>query len=216
MPIPTLHTPRLILRGPDADPLGLLECDFNQVAQYSPSTTRPPQPSGANDPVIAGGRYYCVKLAGDAGVPGVSNGTPGGPRAPQREKGLPPCAQNFLRSRISSDPGSITFHDGGSIVNHFNNSVTYGNDVYLAGDIFDRHDANAMIHKFHEIEHTSQNSRMGITALTHAFTYFAFWDGSLTAKGIHDASPLEKAADDFGQATYDAYVKAGLDKTCRF
>lgn len=73
--------------------------------------------------------------------------------------------------------------------------------------MFDRTDPNAEIHKFHEIEHTSQYAR-GYDTYNQAFAYIAF--------GGHDASPFEQAADKFGQDAYDAYKAAGLDKTCPF
>ena len=126
----------------------------------------------------------------------------------QNTKKLPPCAQDFLNGRIAGNPGDIKLHRGGALFNAFGNSVTYGSDIYLAGNSFQRTDAGAMIHKFHEIGHVSQNARMGLSALHHGAGYVAFTG--------HDSSPLEQAADDFGQATYDAYKKAGLDKTCPF
>ena len=125
-----------------------------------------------------------------------------------QEKQLPKCAQDFLRGRIAGDPGNIRFHRGGSIFNAFGNSVTYGSDVYLSGNTFFRSDGGALTHKFHEIAHTSQNARLDLSALHHGAGYAAF--------GGHDASPLEQSADDFAQATFDAYQKAGLDKTCPF
>ena len=125
-----------------------------------------------------------------------------------QEKKLPKCAQDFLRGRIAGDPGNIRFHRGGSIFNLFGNSVTYGSSIYLAGDSFHRTDAGALTHKFHEIAHTSQNARMGLSALHHGAAYAAF--------GSHDGSPLEQSADDFALETFKAYQKAGLDKTCQF
>jgi RHS repeat-associated protein len=126
---------------------------------------------------------------------------------PQNEKKkLPKCAQDFLRGRIASNPADITLHRG-SPFELTGNSVTFANDVYLAGNSFGRSDRSATIHKFHEIQHTSQYAR-GYSALNQAFAYAAF--------GGHDASPFEQAADKFAQNTYDAYKAAGLDKTCPF
>jgi RHS repeat-associated protein len=126
--------------------------------------------------------------------------------APQSEKKLPGCLQNFLKGRLQSNPADITLHRG-SPFDLTGNSVTFGNDINLAGNMFDRTDRGAEIHKFHEIQHTSQYSR-GYSALNQAFAYVAF--------GGHDASPFEQAADKFAQDTYDAYKAAGLDKTCPF
>lgn len=126
---------------------------------------------------------------------------------PQTEKRkLPKCAQDLLKGRIASNPADITLHRG-SPFELTGNSVTFGNDVYLAGNSFGRSDRGATIHKFHEIQHTSQYAR-GYSALNQAFAYAAF--------GGHDASPFEQAADKFAQNTYDAYKAAGLDKTCPF
>ncbi len=125
-----------------------------------------------------------------------------------QEKQLPKCAQDFLRGRIAGDPANIRFRRGGSIFNVFGYSVTYGSTIHLTGSSFFRTDAGALTHKFHEIAHTSQNARLGLSALHHGAGYAAF--------GGHDASPLEQSADDFAQATFDAYQKAGLDKTCPF
>jgi hypothetical protein len=124
------------------------------------------------------------------------------------EKKLPQCAQRFLGPRIAADPKSITLHKGGSVWNRFNNSVTYGSNIYLTGNILNRTDPGAMISKFHEIGHVSQNARMGLNSFDHFGAYLMF--------GGHDASPLEQAADDFAKTTYNAYKAAGLDKTCPF
>lgn len=129
------------------------------------------------------------------------------PPAP-KEKKLPECAQDFLQGRIASDPSAITFHDGGSLWNWFDNSVTYGNDIYLADGVMSRSDKNALVHKFHEIHHTSQNAKLGINALHHGAGYVAFTS--------HDGSPLEIAANDFAEDAYNDYRAAGLDKTCPF
>lgn len=122
------------------------------------------------------------------------------------DKKLPLCLQNFLKGRISSNPGNITLHRG-SPFELTGNSVTFGNDVYLAGDSFDRTDRAAIIHKFHEIQHTSQYAQ-GYSALNQAFAYLVF--------GSRDASPFEQAADSFANETYNDYKAAGLDKTCQF
>ena len=136
----------------------------------------------------------------------ASAATPTAP--PQNAKKLPPCLQKFLAPRISSDPSKITLHNGGAVPNWFHNSVTYGSDIYLTDNVFNESDPGAMLNKFHEIEHTSQNARMNLNTFDHFGAYIMF--------GGHDASPLEKAADDFAQATYDDYRKQGLDKTCPF
>lgn len=86
--------------------------------------------------------------------------------------------------------------------------MTFGSDVYLAGNTFGRSDANALIHKFHEIQHTSQNARLGLSTFDHIAAYVVF--------GGHDASPYEQAADTFADDAYKAYKAAGLDKTCPF
>lgn len=127
-------------------------------------------------------------------------------KLPQNEKKLPGCLQSFLKGRLQSNPADITLHRG-SPFDLTGNSVTFGNDINLAGNMFDRTDRGAEIHKFHEIQHTSQYAR-GYSALNQAFAYVAF--------GGHDASPFEQAADKFAQDTYDAYKAAGLDKTCPF
>lgn len=124
-----------------------------------------------------------------------------------RVKHLPPCAQAFLKGRISSDPAQITLRDG-SPFDATGNSVTFDNEVNLAPGLFDRHDYGAMFNKFHEIQHTSQNARMNLNSFDHFAAYLAF--------GGHDASPLESAADDFAANTLNAYKAAGLDKTCPF
>lgn len=160
----------------------------------------PPQASAvqANAPLVGLQRWNLnPPTAPDNGVP-----------ADQDSKRLPTCAQAFLKPRIASDPADITLHDNGALWNHFDNSVTYGNDVYLAGDLYKRVDANAMKDKFHEIAHTSQNARLQLSAFDHAMAYLMF--------GGHDASPLEMAADSFATKTYEAYKKAGLDKKCPF
>jgi RHS repeat-associated protein len=147
------------------------------------------------------------KLRPGSGVPQSSDCTQSN-RGGCQEKKLPKCAQDFLRGRIAGDPGNIRFHRGGSTFNAFGNSVTYGSNIYLAGNSFYRTDAGALTHKFHEIAHTSQNARMGLSALHHGAAYAVF--------GGHDASPLEQSADDFADETFEAYQKAGLDKTCPF
>lgn len=68
--------------------------------------------------------------------------------------------------------------------------------------MFDRTDKDAIIHKFHEIQHTSQYAK-GI------FISYLFFGG-------HDASTYEVAADDFALDAYDDFVDAGLDKSCKF
>ena len=123
-----------------------------------------------------------------------------------QSKPLPWCLQNFLKGRLKSNPANIRLHQG-SPFELTGNSVTFGNDVYLAGDTYGRTDRGATIHKFHEIQHTSQYAR-GYSALNQAFAYVAF--------GGHDASPFEQAADTFAQDTYNGYKAAGLDKTCPF
>jgi hypothetical protein len=164
-------------------------------------------PSGQY-PTITGGEVICnsyddlFRLIAPIDVAMYS----GGVVLPQSGKKLPPCLQSFLKGRIQSDPANITLHQG-SPFDLTGNSVTFGNDVYLTGDMFGRTDRGAEIHKFHEIQHTSQYAR-GYSALNQAFAYAAF--------GGHDASPFEQAADKFGQDAYDAYKAAGLDKTCPF
>ena len=118
-----------------------------------------------------------------------------------RGQKLPPCAVNFLKSKISINPSSITFHEGGSLINATGNSVTYGSDIYL------RTGAD-MWNKFHEIAHVNQNAKMGLNSFDHFAAYLGF--------GGHDASPLEQAADTFATNTLAAYKAAGLDKTCPF
>lgn len=135
----------------------------------------------------------------------------GGRKAPKpkpkpREKKLPKCMQNFLKGRIASNPSRITLHQS-SPFNVTGNSVTFGNDIYLAGNAFGRTDKTITIHKFHEIHHTSQYAQ-GYSALNQAFAYIAF--------GGHNASPFEQAADTFARTTYEDYKAAGLDKTCPF
>ncbi len=119
---------------------------------------------------------------------------------------LPKCLQDFLKGRIASDPSKIRFHRGGSVWNVFNNSGTYGNNIYLVPSAYAV--GGSMRHKFHEIFHTSQNAQYGFDARHHAAAYAVF--------GGHDASPLEKAADDFRDAAWDDFEKAELDKTCPF
>jgi RHS repeat-associated protein len=126
-----------------------------------------------------------------------------------REKKLPQCAQDFLEGQISGDPGDITLHEGGGgLPNVVNNSVTHGSDIYLTRNMYNRTDESAMRHKFHEIGHVSQNSRMGLGSFNHFSAYLAF--------GGHDASPLEQAAQTFAKNTYSAYEAKGLNKTCQF
>ncbi|MEJ7777003.1 MAG: RHS repeat-associated core domain-containing protein [Sphingomicrobium sp.] len=161
------------------------------------------------EPVAASFMYVAASAAAAFGDRASNDGGGDGgesQRERRKEKKLPRCAQNFLKRRIASNPADITLHKGGSIWNWFGNSVTYGNNIYLSGDTFGRTDKNAIIHKFHEIWHTSQNARMGLSALHHGAGYVAFTG--------HDSSPLEQAAVDFARATYNAYQKAGLDKTC--
>lgn len=130
--------------------------------------------------------------------------------APQNEKKLPKCLQNFLKNRLKSNPADITLHRG-SPFDLTGYSVTVGNDIYLTGDLFGRTDENALINKFHEIEHTSQYAR-GYSFINQAFAYVAFAQFG----NVHNASPFEQAADDFATTTYDAYHAEGLDKTCKF
>lgn len=131
------------------------------------------------------------------------------PSGPQSQKILPQCAQNFLKGRISGKPADITLHDGGGgLPNWLDNSVTYGQDIHLGGDMFGRRDSAALMHKFHEIRHASQNARMGLNPFDHFAAYLAF--------GGHDASPLEQDAENFSRDTYKAYKAARLDKTCPF
>ena len=156
-----------------------------------------------------GSRGGLGPVGGSAGSAGLPSGGGGGKgTAPQNDesKPLPPCLQDFLKGRIKSNPADIRLHRG-SPFELTGNSVTFGNDIYLAGSSYSRTDRAALVHKFHEIQHTSQYAR-GYSALNQAFAYFAF--------GSHDASPFEKAADDFGLSTYNDYVAAGLDKTCKF
>jgi RHS repeat-associated protein len=146
---------------------------------------------------------------GDGPRFGDGKGRRDGGGAPQSEKKLPPCAQNFLKGRISGNPADITLHDGGGgVPNWTGSSVTYGSDIHLASGMMGRSDRGALIHKFHEIQHTSQNARMGLNSFDHFAGYLGF--------GSHDGSPMEQAADTFGQDAYDAYKAAGLDKTCPF
>jgi RHS repeat-associated protein len=123
-----------------------------------------------------------------------------------QSKQLPSCLQSFLKGRLGSNPANITLHQG-SPFEWTKNSVTFGNNVYLAGDMYIRRDRASTIHKFHEIYHTSQYAQ-GISASDHALAYLK--------AGGHDASPLEKAANKFAADAYKAYEAAGLDKTCKF
>ena len=121
------------------------------------------------------------------------------------QKKLPKCLQSFLSGRIDSDPTEINLFRGSPFeLTGF--SVTFGNNIYLAGDLFDRSDEIAERLKFHEINHTSEYAR-GWGVLNHAFSY---------TFGGHSGSPFEQASDNFANATYAAYKAAGLDKTCPF
>lgn len=124
---------------------------------------------------------------------------------------IPSCAQDFLRGRISGNPGDITIHNGGSIWTLLGKSVTYGSDIYQASKFYSGSHRDSLWNTFHEIGHTSQNARLGLSALNHFAAYVAF---AGTGSSIHESSPLEQDANQFADNTLDAYLNAGMDKSC--
>jgi RHS repeat-associated protein len=93
------------------DSLGLIECPTGSVAIFRPISHGPTEPGV----VVAGGRYFCQRLAGDSGASSSPSG-PGSPGkgAPKpKPRKLTPCQQAAIeKGPIAIDFGNVSVFAG--------------------------------------------------------------------------------------------------------
>ncbi|MBN8553355.1 MAG: RHS repeat-associated core domain-containing protein [Caulobacterales bacterium] len=121
--------------------------------------------------------------------------------------GLPGCVIDFPQPRANFNLGAIRLHGGLAPFSWFDNSVTFGTNIYIAGGhsgIFETY--SGAWHVFHEIGHTPQWTEGRLTMLGAVLEYLSV--------GGHDAAWFEVEADNFANNHAPEFWLSGAASRC--